>query len=366
MAEDLWSLRLGLKLLMERAQKDSFWWPYISNLPQRFNTPIFFSGEEITGLQYIPVVHQVKKRCRVLLELARTVESVLRKLPADQQPFGGQEVTASALGWAMAAVSSRAFHMHKPKNYIKELPGGHRVMLPLVDMCNHSFTPNASIVQQEKEKEASLIVLAENSLQAGTDIFLSYGSLSNDVLLLDYGFIVPQNPYDHVELKYDNMLLEAAHVAASAHSGNFTCPAPWQQSFLERLNLQGPGASLQVKVGGPDLIDGRLLAALRILYTQDADNLGNRDLSMLQAWDPVAPLGVENEKNVLRTLVAVCALALGHFPTTIAEDELILANKELSVASRLVLEYRMAKKQLLVDVMRGITQKLNLLGTCGK
>ncbi|KAH9295074.1 hypothetical protein KI387_038662, partial [Taxus chinensis] len=65
--EELWTLRLGLKLLGERAKVGSFWWPYISNLPQAFNVPIFFSREEIENLQYIPLIHQVNKRCKLLL-----------------------------------------------------------------------------------------------------------------------------------------------------------------------------------------------------------------------------------------------------------------------------------------------------------
>ena len=65
-AEELWTLRLGLKLLGERAKVGSFWWPYISNLPQAFNVPIFFSREEIGNLQYIPLIHQVYFYCLFL------------------------------------------------------------------------------------------------------------------------------------------------------------------------------------------------------------------------------------------------------------------------------------------------------------
>ena len=52
-------MKLGLKLLQERARVGSFWWPYIGNLPEAFNVPIFFPGEDIKNLQYAPVVYQV-------------------------------------------------------------------------------------------------------------------------------------------------------------------------------------------------------------------------------------------------------------------------------------------------------------------
>ncbi|KAL2526286.1 Galactokinase [Abeliophyllum distichum] len=35
-------MKLGLKLLQERAKTGSFWWPYISNLPETYSVPIFF------------------------------------------------------------------------------------------------------------------------------------------------------------------------------------------------------------------------------------------------------------------------------------------------------------------------------------
>lgn len=57
--EELWAMRLGLRLLQERAKSDSFWWPYIANLPETFTVPIFFPGEDIKNLQYAPLLHQV-------------------------------------------------------------------------------------------------------------------------------------------------------------------------------------------------------------------------------------------------------------------------------------------------------------------
>ena len=52
-------MKLGLRLLQERAKKGSFWWPYISNLPETYSVPIFFPGEDIKNLQYAPLLQQV-------------------------------------------------------------------------------------------------------------------------------------------------------------------------------------------------------------------------------------------------------------------------------------------------------------------
>ncbi|KAK8923731.1 hypothetical protein KSP39_PZI019566 [Platanthera zijinensis] len=155
--EELWAMRLGLRLLQERAASGSFWWPYISNLPETFSAPIFFSGADIKNIQYIPLVHQVNKRCSFLLEFEKEAKTLLETLNPKNHPFGGQDVNASSLGWAMTAVSSRAFCLHG-----EVLTDGKKtdihMLLPLIDMCNHSFYPNAKIVQ-EQEKGCSKMLI---------------------------------------------------------------------------------------------------------------------------------------------------------------------------------------------------------------
>ncbi|KAK9277133.1 hypothetical protein L1049_006672 [Liquidambar formosana] len=245
--EELWAMRLGLKLLQERAMVGSFWWPYISNLPETYSVPIFFPGEDIKNLQYAPLLYQVNKRCRFLLDFEKKVKDALENLKPDDHPFRGQDVDASSLGWAMSAVSSRAFRL-----YGKKLSDGTHIdvpmMLPLIDMCNHSFNPNAQIVQEQDAGNPKMLVkvVAETQIKRGDPLALDYGCLNNDLFLLDYGFVIPSNPYDCIELKYDGALLDAASMAAGVSSPNFSSPAPWQQQLLLQLNLVGEAPVLKV------------------------------------------------------------------------------------------------------------------------
>lgn len=177
------------------------------------------------------ITRQVNKRCRFLLDFEQKVKHALVGLTPDKHPFGGQEVDASSLGWAMSAVSSRAFKLHgnKQSNGINfDIP----MMLPLIDMCNHSFNPNARIVQEQEAGSTKMWVkacyfilfpswlfsqthtltrqillfrnnyslnfsLLRNSIFAigcgwesnkeDDPLLLCYGCLSNDLFLLDYG-----------------------------------------------------------------------------------------------------------------------------------------------------------------------------------
>ncbi|KAG0606715.1 hypothetical protein M758_9G162400 [Ceratodon purpureus] len=352
--EELWTVKLGLKLLAERTRfQTSQWRPYIQNLPKRFTVPIFYSSEEIQALQYVPLMHQVQKRIRFLSEFAsETMPDVIGQGPQPDHPFKRHQVLPHALAWSMAAVSSRAFHVHKS--------GGGSSLLPLVDMCNHSFAPTGRLVQHSSSPQSLpvLEVVAEKDLDEGEDVFLNYGSLSNDILLLDYGFVLPNNPNDRVELRYDGQLLDTACLVAKVDSlSSFKHPAQWQQELLERLQLYGPGASQSVTLGGTELVEGRLLAAVRLMHAQDSNTLIDVDLKALQIWDRTPPLGVMNERRAIRTLIGLGMLALTAFPTVIQEDESELVKGGISDNLRIATQFRILKKHLLLETIKGLKAK---------
>lgn len=97
----------------------------------------------------------------------------------------------------MAVVTSRAFRVAGPMQ-----PAA---MLPLIDMCNHSFQPNCTL---KALPNGDLQLVALQQIAANQPLMLSYGSLSNDFLLMDYGFVVPNNPFDRIQLNFSLQLLE--------------------------------------------------------------------------------------------------------------------------------------------------------------
>lgn len=357
-------MRLGLKLLQERAKIGSFWWPYISNLPETYSVPIFFPGEDIKNLQYAPLLYQVNRRCRFLLDFDKEVRQLVENLKQDDHPFGGQDVDASSLGWAMSTVSSRAFRLHGKKLQ----DGSHtdvQMMLPLIDMCNHSFHPNVNIVQEPGVKSTKMLVkvVAGAQIKQNDPLELSYGCLNNDLFLLDYGFVIASNPYDCIELKYDGALFDAASMAAGVTAPTFSSPTPWQQRILSELNLEGEDALLKVSLGGAEIIEGRLLAALRALLSSDMEAVEKHDLNTLKSLSVEAPLGIANEVAAFRTIIALCVICLGHFPTKIIEDEALLKQENVSDSTKLAIQFRIQKKSVIIDVMRDLTRRVKLLSS---
>ncbi|XP_078433030.1 rubisco methyltransferase family protein isoform X2 [Wolffia australiana] len=357
--EELWAMRLGLKLLQERARTGSFWWPYIGNLPEAFDIPIFFSGDDIKNLHYAPLIHQVNKRCRFLLSFEKDVRSMLEGIDSGDHPFSGQCVDASSVGWAMSAVSSRAFRLSG--EVVQDgSNAGVPMLLPLIDMCNHSFNPNAFILQERNVPEYLVEVISETSIDNNAPVTLNYGSLTNDLFLLDYGFVETSNKHDNVELKYDGVLLDAAATATGVSDPCFSSPSEWQRDILSQLGFIGDGASLKINLGGEERVDGRLLAALRVLFSNNQEAAQKSSLKVLMSFSAGAPLGESAEISALRTIIALCVICLQQFPTKIMDDEAILKGN-ISDATRLVVQFRLQKKLMIVDLMQTITKRVKVL-----
>jgi hypothetical protein len=107
-------------------------------------------------------------------------------------------------------------------------------------------------------------------------------------------------------------------------------------------------------------VDGRLLAALRVLLAADPEAVHKHDLKTLMSLDAQAPLGPTVEASALRTVLALCAIALQHFHTKIMEDEAILKG-ELPLTTELAIQFRLQKKFMIVDVMQNISRRIKTL-----
>ena len=432
--EDLWSARLGLALLRERALGPrSLFVPYVNLLPAvHRGLPAFFRPEAVAAMQYPPAVEQVKRRGRFLVSFAAgPLSAGARDRPASERdggattspsdaasstdalPFSGLDVSADALGWATACASSRAFRVAGPDH-----PPS---MLPLIDVANHSFEPTATVRPAfgEGVGRGAVELAARRDVSAGEPVTLDYGALTNDHFLLDYGFVPTTesgggNPHDVAALRWDLGLLDAAREVAGLAAAPFGAPpsssvggsaigsektpfAPWQADALRRLGLEGPPGTtrpeLLVTRDARSPLDPRAFAGARILYARSPSDFRRRvitddenddananahanlaSLSSSSGFDPndamglVPAMGLDRtrEAYALRTCQAALALALGNFPTTLAEDARWLADaaargapasadeEDLITATR----FRLGKKEVISGAMRAIDARL--------
>ncbi len=172
-----WQVKLGARLLAERAADNSFYKPYIDALPSEFPThPLFYSPETVTSMQYAPFAHRLGKIASLLHKTSKEFAPPKEGAPASAMSastraglvaYNGYELHAHDFAWATCAVSSRAFAApvaHKPftNSASSEDLSGCKTLNPLIDMMNHSFQPNCKTAfRRVAQRSASLLPRAD-------------------------------------------------------------------------------------------------------------------------------------------------------------------------------------------------------------
>lgn len=108
------------------------------------------------------------------------------------------------------------------------------------------------------------------------------------------------------------------------------------------------------------MVEGRLLAALRVLLESDVSKVQKHEPSSLKSLSQEAPLGTKNELATFRTIIALCAIALEHFPTKITDDESVL-KKGVRSSTEVAITFRIHKKSVIIDVMRDLSKRIKSL-----
>jgi hypothetical protein len=217
-----WRARLAIALLSERVRSKSNYRSYLRNLPFEFwGLPVFFSTGEFALMQDYALMQKTKDRCKFMSEFADSVLLPLHGSPRD--PFSGNSADVNAFGWGFASASSRALReasMRVEGSEAEDRSGA--VMVPGIDLANHSYDPTCEVVETVWAGEGgeetpcyemrALVDIPSTVGEAPVDLTISYGQYSNDVLLADYGFTVPDNPHDDVKFAVDGPMIDTARV----------------------------------------------------------------------------------------------------------------------------------------------------------
>lgn len=96
--------------------------------------------------------------------------------------------------YAWHLVNSRTFY-HVTKTTEKLPKADHMVLQPVADLFNHS--PDGCKVSFD---DTCFTITTTTSYNEGDELFIRYGSHSNDFLLVEYGFTLPgsMNPWDEI------------------------------------------------------------------------------------------------------------------------------------------------------------------------
>jgi hypothetical protein len=445
-----WRMRLAIALLAERVKLDvdevvvaaaigsspsehntsgggdSFYKRYIGNLPLEFwGNPLFFSpSEELLLLQDYSAIKQTRSRCRFLGEFASSVLLPLRRTGQGTDPFRGA-VDVNTLGWGFICAASRAIRsLVKLQQQTGRDGDGDEgetavvvalespVLIPGVDLMGHSVRPNCEVVESSEEVDGAYLVRALQPISAGDELTISYGPLSNDELLCDYGFTIDANPHDSIKITVDELLLNTARsvmgqsnfsisvtetggleqrhgpqrpqttttirTTTTATGGGGGAPRltqqyipvgrssdvldldwlhQWQQLWIQCItgsdsylmhqlditlgycnNPSQPSSSSSSQSSSTSVmrrVDPRLLAVLRVLYSDSEEQLLGHGYDPFLLQQPGSMLSADREAHVVRTIIGIAAVILNGYGTDIERDlHLLHSHDDSSSSSR--------------------------------
>ena len=118
-----------------------------------------------------------------------------KQVSSRSRRHGEEEEEEEKYGWALSQVFSRTFRIEDARG--RRAP--RRVMIPIVDLLNHSSVEEeVNVTWRVKEDLSAFIVEAKRNVGKDEELILSYGERNDQHFLLFYGFLPSMNPCNSV------------------------------------------------------------------------------------------------------------------------------------------------------------------------
>lgn len=200
-------------VLEKRRGINSFWKPFLDMLP------------ELQELSLAPVVWTVLQSpghedlTKYLPRSTRKhTERVVKRFETDYSTVNAfLDLTLDKVEflWAWMCINSRCLYMEMPQ---KKDSSDNFTLAPYVDFLNHLGNDECGI----KIDTHGFHVLTSTAYTPGMELYFSYGPHSNEFLLCEYSFTIPQNRWNYIDVSdYITPLLRPQHVAFLKEAGYY-------------------------------------------------------------------------------------------------------------------------------------------------
>ncbi|XP_057844324.2 fructose-bisphosphate aldolase-lysine N-methyltransferase, chloroplastic [Cryptomeria japonica] len=315
---------LALYLMYEKKQgKESFWYPFICELDRQrgrgqlaVESPLLWSSEDLkyfTGSPMKEVVLErsagIKREYEELDTVWFMAGSLFKQYPYD---IPTEAFPFEIFKQAFVAVQSCVVHLQNVSlaRRFALVPLG-PPLLAYKSNCKAMLKAVGDFVQLEVDRP----------YKAGESIVVWCGPQPNERLLLNYGFVDEDNPYDRlvvqVSLDTRDPLYQDKRIIAQRNG---------------KLSIQ----TFNIYIGREKEAVLDMLPYLRLAYVSDPSEMQ----SVISSQGPVCPVSPCTERAVLDQLSSYFRERLAGYPSTASEDERVLADPttdpKRQVATRLV------------------------------
>jgi hypothetical protein len=282
----LGQIGLAVFLLEQRLAGDPRWCPFLASIPNRWHhLPLFFGAEEMR-----------------LLEGSRIPLAIARRRVECGEEFGRVVGLAPELGrfsfedylHARAASATRSF-ADRREGLLSQ------TLVPMADMLNHSLSYAAAWAFDGER--SVFCIRSTRPVKEGEPVDTDYGRRSNTHFLQNYGFTLAANPHDEATI--------------------WVAPPPWgpQREWRSREfgELDGGRRRFELPVRGPK--GAEVLSFFRLALAR-ADEVGG---AIHPDSGEIPVLNERNESAVMEALGEACRNAIRRYPSTVEEDDALLA-----------------------------------------
>ncbi|KVH92843.1 Rubisco LS methyltransferase, substrate-binding domain-containing protein [Cynara cardunculus var. scolymus] len=322
---------LALYLMYEKKQgKESVWYPYIKELDRQrgrgqlaVESPLLWSESELNYLTGSPVKAEVLERAEGIRKEYNELDTVWFMAGSlfQQYPF---DIPTEAFSFeifkqAFVAVQSCVVHLQK-------VSLARRFALVPLGPPLLTYRSNCKAMLTAVDGAVQLVV--DRPYIAGQSIVVWCGPQPNSKLLINYGFVDEDN-------SYDRLVVEAA------------------------LNTEDPQYQDKrlVNVGKERETVLDMLPYMRLGYVSDPSEMQ----SVLSSQGPVCPVSSCMEHAVLDQLATYFRERLSGYPTTLSEDEAMLADCDIDPKKRVATQLIRCEKKILSRCLQATVDLINQL-----
>lgn len=322
---------LALYLMYEKKQgKTSFWYPFIRELDRQrgrgqlaVESPLLWTENELSYLDGSPTKAEVLGRAEGINKEYNELDTVWFMAGSlfKQYPF---DIPTEAFPFeifkqAFVAVQSCVVHLQKVSlaRRFALVPLG-PPLLAYKSNCKAMLTATDDAVQ----------LVVDRPYKTGEAINVWCGPQPNSRLLLNYGFVDEDNPYDR-------LVIEA--------SLNTDDPQYQDKRIVAQRNGKLAVQIFNVYVGKEKDTILDMLPYLRLGYVTDPSEMN----TVISSEGPICQVSSCVERAVLDQLSDYFKTRLGRYPTTLQEDEVLLTDANLDPKKRVATQLLKLEKGII-------------------
>lgn len=192
---------------------------YTTTLPSAFSVPFYCTDAELQAM--IPAIRDKVFDQREIIDMdfscfQRNFKET--RCACCNRTYFCDIFNKTAFEWSFFAVNSRSVYFNLEKIAVKHLEAVRTVqtllkdeptlaLAPFLDLLNHSCTAGTGLYVKNTVNGSSILyqLYTKTPFSKYEQVFISYGALDNTKLYTEYGFFVPNNKHDFVEIQRKEM-----------------------------------------------------------------------------------------------------------------------------------------------------------------